>query len=369
MTRYDFKFQPYEVLELLGMSAADLNSGKKNAYFDCPFCGKPAKDKKFNVNLQNGMWHCYSCGKGEGHGGGILGLYSELTGKPNDKNGRSEARKEIMEKLYGNNPVTIKVRPKAVSKPEADYSPCGIEQRDAVYKALLKVLMLSSCHKQNLLDRGLTEQQIEKGEYRSMPTFGYERIASMLTSQGLNLKGVPGFWFNEGRWSLVKRKPGYLIPVRDMYGRIQGLQLRLDKPTDNYKYQWLSSNNLNGGAKACCWIAYVGEKISRTAYLIEGSLKAQVVNALSKDMFLVAVPGVNSLQYLSSALKFLKDRGVQEVVNLYDMDKFAKPQVMRAMLKANSKIRSLGLVPVSCKWDKQYKGYDDFLLAKRQRKI
>jgi len=63
------------------------------------------------------------------------------------------------------------------------------------------------------------------------------------------------------------------------------------------------------------------------------------------------------------------ERGVEEIVSLYDMDKFTKPQVMKAMLKANAMIKEHGMLPINCKWDEKYKGYDDFLLAKKQWKI
>ena len=65
-----------------------------------------------------------------------------------------------------------------------------IETRHRVYSALLNHLTLASDHKQNLLDRGLTEEAIFKFQYRTTPLVGHETIAKTLVLEGLELYGV-----------------------------------------------------------------------------------------------------------------------------------------------------------------------------------
>ena len=60
-------------------------------------------------------------------------------------------------------------------------------------------------------------------------------------SDGLYLAGVPGFYRDDsGAWTFIHEKRGILIPVRDRYGRIQGLQLRRDN-VEKRKFRWVSS--------------------------------------------------------------------------------------------------------------------------------
>lgn len=57
-------------------------------------------------------------------------------------------------------------------------------------------------------------------------------IVSQLKSEGFYLAGVPGFFRNEnGAWTFTHEKRGILIPVRDRFGRIQGLQICRDNVT------------------------------------------------------------------------------------------------------------------------------------------
>ena len=66
-----------------------------------------------------------------------------------------------------------------------------IETRHRVYSALLNHLTLASDHKQNLLDRGLTEEAIFKFQYRTTPLVGHETIAKTLVLEGLGFTVCP----------------------------------------------------------------------------------------------------------------------------------------------------------------------------------
>ena len=54
-------------------------------------------------------------------------------------------------------------------------------------------------------------------------------LAGRLEADGHNLSGVPGFFRDSNNsWTFVQAQRGILVPVRDMEGHIQGLQIRRD---------------------------------------------------------------------------------------------------------------------------------------------
>ena len=65
-------------------------------------------------------------------------------------------------------------------------------------------------------------------------------------------------------------------------------------------------------------------------------------------------------------LQKLKDwgTGLKNVVIAVDMDYREKPQVAAAMRKIEKIISDVGLQYTVFKWDPQYKGIDDYYLAK-----
>ena len=71
-----------------------------------------------------------------------------------------------------------------------------IESRNSVYTVLLDKLSLAADHKENLMNRGLTEQDVELLEYKTTPVVGMSAIAKQLQSDGLHLTGVPGFYWD-----------------------------------------------------------------------------------------------------------------------------------------------------------------------------
>ncbi len=78
---------------------------------------------------------------------------------------------------------------------EAERQPVSLEERHAAYSTMLSHLTLLDKHRKNLLERGLSEDRIQRNEYRSMPETeqGRRLLASLLRSCGFDLLGVPGF--------------------------------------------------------------------------------------------------------------------------------------------------------------------------------
>ena len=97
-------------------------------------------------------------------------------------------------------------------------------QRHAAYTTMLEHLVLLDQHRENLLERGLSEERIQQNQYRSMPeTEQGRRLLGRPPPLpgGQELQGLPGFRTRYGEWTLSGPK-GFLIPVRDRDGLIQG---------------------------------------------------------------------------------------------------------------------------------------------------
>ncbi|MGE7692285.1 DUF3854 domain-containing protein [Lysinibacillus sp. NPDC097214] len=74
-------------------------------------------------------------------------------------------------------------------------------------------------------NRGLMDYQIVSRGYRSITRSLTNKVVSPT-----QLKGVPGFYENNGQWKLVNGIEGMLIPYRNVYNEIVGYQIRVDNP-------------------------------------------------------------------------------------------------------------------------------------------
>lgn len=128
----------------------------------------------------------------------------------------------------GARPDPLPERP--VEKGPSNLAPVAV--RDRWYRQVIRALGLSDEHRDNLHKRGLRDEQIDAREYRTLPRFTPlargEFTARLLEIIGQEPKGVPGFFRSKsGKWYLAGGG-GMLIPVRDVDGRIQAFQVRLD---------------------------------------------------------------------------------------------------------------------------------------------
>ncbi len=181
----------------------------------------------------------------------------------------------------------------------------NIEEVLVADTALLSKLTLASDHRENLLSRGLTDEQIKVLGYKTTPVVGLTAIAKQLQAEGHYLTGVPGFYHTkEGSWSLVHERRGILIPARTPDGKIQGLQIRRDN-TKRGKFRWISSVGKQDGCKAECW-THISGTPAQTVLLTEGPMKADIITFIT-GLPVVAVPGVNSLNHLEEMLEYEGD--------------------------------------------------------------
>jgi hypothetical protein len=305
-----------------------------------------------NINLVKDVFRCPRCG----FYGGVLDLYSHYANISRD-----EAKKSIMSKLHINyNDQNRNV--KTIEKKEPvirEYPLADVDMRDATYRALLNKLSLASDHKENLFKRGLPEDVIIKKHYRTTPVFGWQSIAKKLQDEGLYLSGIPGFYRdNNGKWAFAEVKRGILIPVCDVQGRIQGLQVRCDN-TKRRKFRWISSSERQDGCKAEGWTHLAGE-VREDILLIEGPMKADIVNYLT-GLTALSVPGVNSLTQLQATLTELMNLGVKRVMTCFDMDMLKNYYVQNGYRSLLWMLNGMGLEFGTYLWNPYYNGLDDYV--------
>ena len=316
----------------------------------CPFCHDHGPGKyHLSLNTATDQYRCHLCGA---HGNSVT-LYAKLMGVTN---------REAYQALKQEGKVYPMSRREA-SPSDAERQPLPLEQRHEAYTAMLDHLTLLDKHRENLLERGLSEERIQANQYRSMPETeaGRRLLAALLRSCGHELLGLPGFRTYYGDWTISGPK-GFLIPVRDKGGLIQGMKIRLDdadKP--NRKYRWLSSRDLPNGTRSYSYVHVTGDTTQKRAFLTEGPLKGDVASYLAHDALLVCVGGVNAIRGLKDTLK---DLGVSQVVEAMDMDQMTNPDVRSAVLAMRKEVQAIkGLKYTKYTWDPAYKGIDDYFLS------
>lgn len=318
ISTYEARFDISDVTDLLGIER--LSSG--NSYgVVCPFCGDRRGKMNFRIFKEgspSNTYHCFNCGAK----GNMLTLYAELKGIYGADRYKT-AYREILKGCIGGDISSYSNRGSNQSVTEPEQPAADLDKRHEVYMRLLEMLMLSPEHERKLLNRGLTKEQIMEFKFRSTPVSGTEGLAKKLLLEGYSLSGVPGFYLNSRRnWDIAfyRRNCGILCPAYSLNGKIEGFQIRLDEPYEGKKYLWLSSANKSWGSSSKSPVAFFGNPYDKTVRVTEGLLKASVAYALSGYSF-IGIPGVNQYKGLEEVLFVLKQNGLQEVQEYYDMDK------------------------------------------------
>ena len=354
-----FEISMLDIIPLLPIKQAPADKSSYN--IPCPCCDKQnIQYGHLNINLIKNVFCCPRCN----FSGGVLDLYSYYANISRDK-----AMKSIAEKLHiSENNQERKIKNIENKIPEIkEYPLADVDMRDATYRALLNKLSLASDHKENLLKRGLSEQAIIEKCYRTTPVVGWQIIARQLQDDGLYMSGIPGFYRDEnGKWNFAEVKRGILIPVRDIQGRIQGLQVRRDN-IERRKFRWISSTERKDGCKAEGWTHLAGE-IREEILLIEGPMKADVVHYLT-GLTVLSVPGVNSLTQLRTTLSELITLGVKRIMTAFDMDMLKNYHVQNGYRTLLWMLDGMGLEFGTYLWNPYYNGLDDFIWERNYRNI
>jgi len=262
----------------------------------------------------------------------------------------------------GNNPgpdVPIPPRPGAPEPERADP-----DNLNAVYSAWLAELPLSNGHRENLRWRGLTDEQIDRGGYKTMPVQGRARIARTLWQRfGEVVLRVPGIAYKQGRQGehlTLCCAAGMLIPCRDLAGRITTLKVRRDEVNNSEdRYRYVTSAGYGGpGAEACAHAPLGTPQTAERARVTEGELKADVIAARIGETT-VSAPGASSWKV---ALDMLKTMGCKIVCLAYDADVEQKPTVARSLSAFAGALAAVGIAVELERWQlEDGKGLDDLL--------
>ena len=254
-----------------------------------------------------------------------------------------------------------------------------IAVRNKTYTALLAMLTLSKEHRAHLQTvRGLPDEQIERLGYKTMPPFYMCRsLANRLLQNGHQLDGVPGFYQKDGQWTIASSSftAGIMIPARTRQGLISGFQIRLDVPLkneddppekDGAKYIWFSSSSKNMGVTSGSPVHFIGNPSARVVYVIEGLLKADISHCLTNRTF-AAIAGANNTSQLDTLFALLAQNGTEEIIEAHDMDKYSNQMTSNGASKIYLMARKNGMACRQLTWNPNYKGFDDWQLALREK--
>jgi DNA primase len=367
-------FDILEIARRCGVQIFDKPPRKGMYLARCPFCGDSKNPRHGHLYLKpsTGEYKCQRCNQG----GYTIGFYASLRGIDT-----KSAYKELLNAAQGSLPDIVLNKSRHVV--EIDDNPIApLETRHKVYSALLEMLSLQPIHKADLVKRGLPETIIKRNGYKSFPVDPKVRwkICDILASR-YDLAGVPGFFINKaGRWDLSPYPSGYLIPIRDGNGAIQGCQFRIlpyDKDKHDGKYIWLSSAGKNNGTNATQWLHVSippGVELKDKIWLTEGGLKADIASYYMGVPFL-ATPGNSPIERVVQTLKGL---GVNNVVLAYDADQQINQNIRKVVETLDSGITSIGMKVQSASWPTRLvnnrlipKGIDDACVeyAKQSRSV
>ena len=175
---HNLPFSIGDVVELLGIKVV-RNTGTQ-LHCRCPFCD----DKKahLNVRLNKNVFRCNRCGKG----GGILHLYAAA----HDVS-LNMAYEELCRVYQADNrPVQKPLSTPTIIQPEMPIASSAV--RNNTYSNLLSMLSLGANHRESLLLRGLSGDDIVRLGYKTTPAVRAPKIVTQLLERGCELQGVPG---------------------------------------------------------------------------------------------------------------------------------------------------------------------------------
>lgn len=365
---HNFPFTIRDVAALLNLKIRRSNT--QGAYTDCPFCGD--KRGKMYLNYQSDVWRCNYCDKG----GGMLSLYACVHGVST-----TNALKEINEALHtGETNKCTQARIEKSASPVAELLRAPADEIHKTFTQLLKMLTLSEKHRQDLRERGLSDEQICSLGYKSTPPpFLCRAYTEKLISQGCKVDGIPGFYIGDDQnWTVrfSKRTAGIIIPIKGINGFILGAQIRLDVPIkdkddppdkEGTKYIWLSSANKNKGITSGAPLHFVGNSHAKTVYVTEGGLKADISHLILERTF-AAVAGANNTTQLDALFAILVKNGTELIVEAYDIDKYRNKHVANGASKMFTLARSYGMNYKRLIWNPNFKGVDNWAVARKIKK-
>lgn len=357
---------------------------------DCPMCGGK---NSLSISPDKNLFHCFKCDEA----GDAVSLYAKV-----NKISYKSAYKSVAKLCNG---ITDEVAQTYVQKPDHAYADT-ILKRDSVYRNLLNQLSLSEKHKDNLIKRGLTIEDITQLGYKTLSLRGvsYEERDKIARESVKGYKpdseaiGIPGFYdLSTDVPKISIPAEGILIPVRTHTMKISGFQIRYNDLPENatkemeasfHRYGWFTSGGKKTGClfSGCENIHHAGNwyriNFPKVIGLTEGALKADVAAKLydkikpEEEHLFLGLTGVSNTSQLEEELTYLGKLGAQEIHIFVDMDYRDKPTVAKALQKIKKIISSVKYKEyvgekvaykpmrfVVIEWDDHFKGIDDYLLS------
>ena len=344
-----------DVVDLVGIKVIRNNGRQMDCR--CPFCD----DRKahLNIRLDKNVFRCNRCGRG----GGVLHLYSAACDVS-----LNTAYEELCRIFKGDDAVRKTLandtpRREVIVKPELPIA--SSKTRDNTYSNLLSLLSLGATHRESLLMRGLSGEDIVKLGYRTTPAVRAQKIVTELLERGCILEGVPGFYCDEntGTWKLDIRSSGIMIPDRNSNGEIEAIQIRLDVVRKSKFLNFTSVDKYYGTPASCCpHFVGISEETSMV-YLTEGVMKSDIAYCLAKELNrpigIVGLTGVGNINQYQRALDELRAMGISKISLAFDTDDLTNSNVRAAKERVLATGINQGFEMIPIRWDSRYKGIDD----------
>lgn len=346
----------------------------------CPFHDDHTPNN-FKIRKQKNMFWCYACGT---HGDGIkfIEYYDGISWKEAVVQIALElnliAKDEYDNLLSNNNELEKNNFSTKIFVPVEENRAAKITELssrdiiDKVYSIFVKGYSLMG--KPKLTDdhtaeivakRNLSMDEIENDGYFTFPNIDFlDTFIKELEKENIPievLKGVPGFYYSKQkeRWAftVLRGTSGIGIPIKGIDNKIEGIQIRLDKLSENKKrYQWFSSSFAGGdgstGAKNIYGtspgtpVAVVRPKqIKNTSiFVTEGFFKARAISKQWQTISL-SIQGVNNwkpIPYIIDELKEENERH-KNLCIAFDSDMGRKETVLKPALQMGIAISGLEL--------------------------
>lgn len=254
---------------------------------------------------------------------------------------------------------------------------------------------LSTKHLEHLKqERLLTDEEIEKVGYFSIPSRSSRYLKHFLQAledeYGYDqhmLKGVPGFYKKKG--DVSKRAYTFLsikgigIPIRDLHGKIQGIQIRKDIAKKGEKrYIWMSSSFANDedtmefgtGSGSPIHVSIPSKnKYPYVLFITEGIFKSEAI-AKHYQAQALSIQGIqNWKQDLIHTIHDLEEQQNHPFLNIivmFDSDVASNINVFESLSAMVEAMKEFDVKIHYAWWEKDFgKGIDDVIQSGYQDKV
>lgn len=344
------QFDIEDVLRHFYVRSYKLTNGSEQVYF-CPRCDRNSDHGHLYVNREKNVCYCVVCG----FSGNPVTVAAQLLGTDN-----KEAYAYLVQEFNARHYCRVKPILTEQQRKE-DIVPYDIDTLNDVYNEFLDMLKLSTKDTLKLKQRGLDEKFIAARKYKSVPEDA-EKIGKIIKElqKNYDIRRIPGFYISENSTVRMVAPRGFFIPVRNREGKIASLLIRTE--IKDAKYIFFSKSTF-GGAKAWNIVHYTTplEPGIEELFVTEGILKADVAYYLSGGKPFISVNGVGMWKHIADEIEYLKPR---KVYICFDMDMYENKNVLESVKNLYERIKTKTKAEV-LKWDRRYKGIDDYLLARR----